>query len=117
PPGFAYVDADGGWAISGDGRLRARLVQPPRGAVLKGTAWRPGSSQIAYAATAPYQRGGNNGTDVRVVDWDGTGDRVLVEHGEPDNHLEWPTWSPDGRWLYVSHSRPVYEGRSFQGEA
>src|SRR5439155_9098762 len=81
PPGFAYADADGVWAISGDGRLRARLVQPPRGAVLKGPAWRPGSSQIAYAETVPYQRGGNNGTDVRVVDWDGADDRSLVDHG------------------------------------
>lgn len=116
PPGFAYADADGIWALSADGRLRARLVAGQRNSVLKGAAWRPGTDQIAFSQTVPFQRGGDNGTDIRVVTWDGTGDRVLVAHEAPDHHFEWPAWSADGRYLYLAHSYPLTENGRFRGE-
>jgi Tol biopolymer transport system component len=86
PDGRLVAFARGGdlWLMSADGRhqrlLARRGLEP---------AWSPDSRRIAYASGTPSDIAG-----IRVIDANGTADRMLVR-----GNVASPVWSPDGRSL------------------
>jgi Tol biopolymer transport system component len=81
---------------------RFRLIPlqggPARSFLPEGTVtadWSPDNTRIAFFNWAP-------GDPVFVADRDGTNARQIYKD-QPGVHNHFPTWSPDGRWIYFAH--------------
>ncbi|MGZ6909634.1 MAG: hypothetical protein ACXVJ7_18350 [Acidimicrobiia bacterium] len=85
---------------------RRRVVARP-GSVTVAPAWSPDGRRIAYGAGVYPE------AQIRVVDADGRGDRVLVAMPGRDRQLRSPVWSRDGGTMYFL----VADGRAFGSPA
>jgi Tol biopolymer transport system component len=94
------------WIGGGDVGLRLRLIPltggTPRnflGEEAANVAWSPDGTRIAYHTFG-------NGDPIYVADRTGANARrIFSDSAGIHNHF--PTWSPDGRWIYFVHGTPA----------
>ena len=93
------------WVGGGDVGLRLRLMPltggPPRnflGEEAANLAWSPDGERIVYHTFS-------NGDPMFVADRSGANARRIFGD-QPGIHNHFPTWSPDGRWIYFVHGTP-----------
>jgi eukaryotic-like serine/threonine-protein kinase len=80
--------------------IPAPLGGVPRRVLMQGNSalhWSPDGKQIAFVRT-----GGPLGDALLVADPDGQNERVIVAR-EGAQHIHWPRWSADGRYIYFNH--------------
>ncbi len=94
------------WIGSGDEGLRLRLMPltggTPRnflGEKAANLAWSPDGQKIVY-------HNYSNGDPMFVADRTGADSRRIFGD-QPELHNHFPTWSPDGRWIYFVHGTPA----------
>jgi Tol biopolymer transport system component len=94
------------WMGGGDVGLRLRLMPltggTPRNFLSEEAAnlsWSPDGARIAYHTFG-------NGDPMFVADRTGANARRIFG-GLPGLHNHFPTWSPDGRWIYFVHGTPA----------
>src|ERR1700722_6480667 len=94
------------WIGGGDVGLRLRLM-PLTGGTLRSflgektanLAWSPDGERIVYHTFG-------NGDPMFVADRTGANARQIFGD-RPGVHNHFPTWSPDGRWIYFVHGTPA----------
>ncbi|MGB8781793.1 MAG: protein kinase [Terriglobales bacterium] len=93
------------WLGGGDVGLRLRLMPltggAPRyflGEETANLAWSPDGERIVYHTFT-------NGDPMFVADRNGANARRIFGD-QPGIHNHFPTWSPDGRWIYFVHGTP-----------
>jgi Tol biopolymer transport system component len=93
------------WLGGGDVGLRLRLLPltggRPRnflGEETANVAWSPDGERIVYHTFT-------NGDPMFVADRSGANARRIFGD-QPGIHNHYPTWSPDGRWIYFVHGTP-----------
>ena len=94
------------WLGGGDAGMRLRLM-PLTGGTLRNflseeavnLAWSPDGERIVYHTFG-------NGDPVFVADHTGANARRIFGD-QPGLHNHFPTWSPDGRWIYFVHGTPA----------
>ena len=94
------------WLGGGDVGMRLRLMPltggAPRNFLGESTAnlaWSPDGERIVYHTFT-------KGDPMFVADRSGANaQQIFVER--PGIHNHYPTWSPDGRWIYFSHGAPA----------
>ena len=105
------ADAISGLDVSPDGTQIAFLAQGsawvipaplggvPRRVLTSGTAlhWSPDGKRILFVGT-----GGPLGDMLIVADADGQNEQIVAKR-EGAQHLHWPRWSADGRFIYFNH--------------
>jgi Tol biopolymer transport system component len=94
------------WIGGGDLGLRLRLIPltggPPRnflGEETANLAWSPDGERIVYHTF-------DKGDPMFVADRNGASSRKIFGD-QPGIHNHFPTWSPDGRWIYFVHGTPA----------
>ncbi len=94
------------WVGGGDVGLRLRLLPltggAPRnflGEETANLAWSPDGERIVYHTFT-------NGDPMFVADRTGANPRRIFGD-RPGLHNHFPTWSPDGRWIYFVHGTPA----------
>jgi Tol biopolymer transport system component len=94
------------WLGGGDVGMRLRLMPmtggTPRnflGEEAVNLAWSPDGERIVYHTFA-------NGDPMFVADRTGANARRIFGD-QPGMHNHFPTWSPDGRWIYFVHGTPA----------
>ncbi len=94
------------WIGGGDVGMRLRLMPltggPPRnflGEETANLAWSPDGERIVYHTF-------RNGDPMFVADRSGANARQIFGD-QPGLHNHYPTWSPDGRWIYFVHGTPA----------
>ena len=94
------------WLGSGDVGMRLRLLPltggTPRnflGEEAANLAWSPNGERIVYHTFG-------NGDPMFVADRTGANARRIFGD-QPGVHNHFPTWSPDGRWIYFVHRTPA----------
>jgi len=94
------------WLGSGDVGMRLRLLPltggTPRnflGEEAANLAWSPDGERIVYHTFG-------NGDPMFVADRSGANARRIFGD-QPGIHNHFPTWSPDGRWIYFVHGTPA----------
>jgi Tol biopolymer transport system component len=94
------------WVGGGDVGMRLRVMPLTGGALhnflgeeAANLAWSPDGERIVY-----HTRG--NGDPMFVADRTGANARRIFQD-RPGIHNHFPTWSPDGRWIYFSHGTPA----------
>jgi Tol biopolymer transport system component len=55
-------------------------------------------------------------TDVYMMNADGSGAKVLIDHGAPGVGYETPIWAADGRSLYVTYTELLMDGNIVRDE-
>jgi Tol biopolymer transport system component len=83
------------------GRLRVLPVlggtaRPFLGAEAVNPAWSPDGRRLAYHTRAPV----GPGDPLFVAESTGANPRQIFVNPTPDGHNHFPTYSPDGRWIY-----------------
>jgi serine/threonine protein kinase/Tol biopolymer transport system component len=94
------------WLGGGDVGMRLRLM-PLTGGTLRNflseevvnVAWSPDGERIVYHTFG-------NGDPMFVADRTGANARRIFGD-QPGVHNHFPTWSPDGRWIYFVHGTPA----------
>jgi hypothetical protein len=94
------------WLGGGDVGMRLRLM-PLTGSTLRNflseeavnLAWSPDGERIVYHTFG-------NGDPMFVADRTGANARRIFGD-QPGVHNHFPTWSPDGRWIYFVHGTPA----------
>jgi Tol biopolymer transport system component/predicted Ser/Thr protein kinase len=94
------------WVGGGDVGMRLRLM-PLTGGTLRNflggeaanLAWSPDGARIVYHTFG-------NGDPIFVADRTGANAR-RISGDPPGVHNHFPTWSPDGRWIYFVHGTPA----------
>ena len=94
------------WLGGGDVGMRLRLM-PLTGGTLRNflseeavnLAWSPDGERIVYHTFG-------NGDPMFVADRTGANARRIFGD-QPGVHNHFPTWSPDGRWIYFVHGTPA----------
>jgi serine/threonine protein kinase/Tol biopolymer transport system component len=94
------------WLGGGDVGMRLRLM-PLTGGTLRNflseeavnLAWSPDGERIVYHTFG-------NGDPMFVADRTGANARRIFGD-QPGLHNHFPTWSPDGRWIYFVHGTPA----------
>jgi Tol biopolymer transport system component len=94
------------WLGGGDVGMRLRLM-PLTGGTLRNflgeeaanVAWSPDGERIVF-----HKFG--NGDPMFVADRTGANSRWIFGN-RPELHNHFPTWSPDGRWIYFVHGTPA----------
>jgi serine/threonine protein kinase/Tol biopolymer transport system component len=94
------------WLGGGDVGMRLRFLPltggTPRnflGEEAANLAWSPDGERIVY-------HNADNGDPMFVADRTGANARrIFVDR--PGTHNHFPTWSPDGRWIYFAHGTPA----------
>jgi Tol biopolymer transport system component len=62
---------------------------------------------MAYAPPPPAGKTQTGYTDLVIVSTDGSGEpEPLIVRSDPDEDFIWPTWSPDGMYVYYVHISP-----------
>lgn len=95
------------WIGGGDVGMRLRLMLltggTPRnflGEEAVNLAWSPDGERIVYHTFG-------KGDPMFVADRSGANSRKIFGGGQPIFHNHFPTWSPDGRWIYFAHGTPA----------
>jgi len=94
------------WLGGGDVGMRLRLM-PLTGGTLRNflgeeavnLAWSPDGERVVYHTFG-------SGDPIFVADRDGANARRIFGD-QPGVHNHFPTWSPDGRWIYFVHGTPA----------
>jgi Tol biopolymer transport system component len=106
-----------------DGRGRRQLTKTVAGAQSRDPCWAADGKRIAYAQTPPLPTVRGPGglvalpvTDIRVMNADGSDDRILVPHPAPGVGFETPIWAPDGASFFVTYTELVMESSSVKDQ-
>jgi Tol biopolymer transport system component len=92
------------WLVGGSSRRMKfvpLLTGPMRNALgedVVNADWSPDGNRVVYHKRAP-------GDPVFVADHNGANSREILGSG-PGNHQHFPTWSLDGRWIFLVRGRP-----------
>jgi Tol biopolymer transport system component len=101
------------WVIQLPNGLPQKITSFGRLDFASSPAWSPDGQQIAYSFYELPGTGGiplPPGTDVRIMNADGTAQRQVAAHDVPGAVLQNPLWSPDGASLYVSYQARRSDG-------
>lgn len=102
--------------------LATRQPQPlshfPKGAYAASPTLSPDRRTLAYTYyLVPTDQQALGGSDLYVMDTGGTNPREIAPHGAPGATFEDPAWGGDGKSLYATHRRPIYDQKNqYQGE-
>jgi copper transport protein len=99
------------WALPADSP--ERLTQFSRLDFASHPVWSPDGQRLAFSFYSLPRVGAiPDGTDLYVMDSDGSNMHLLAAHDTPGAALLYPAWAPDGSGLYVTHQARAAAGGS-----
>jgi Tol biopolymer transport system component len=100
-----YTDFEGIWDYTIGGEV-TKIFTVEKGGYLISASWSPDRSQVAFSYVAPTADGNFalSGSDIYLMNADGSNVRKAIVHDDPSSNLDSPTWSPDGKWLYFGYA-------------
>lgn len=89
------------------------LTTFPTNVAADGPAVSPDQSLIAFAMYRPDSDAADatGGVDLMLMNADGSNQRVVLAHAQPDEWLSEPAWMPDGRTLVFTFRSPAAASR------
>jgi Tol biopolymer transport system component len=104
---FVFAPGDGSIWIqdAATGRPQA-LVNPKSEVFADAPAFSPDGKRVAYTESK-LSATGVAVNSIHLIDADGKNDRALATPPDVKTTLNWPVFSPDGKWVYYTSSFPV----------
>lgn len=74
-------------------------------------AWSPDGKQIVYTYLVPFDTSGLPSQDLLLANADGSQPKTVIAHQVPGETFSMPTFSTDGRFIYYSHTTPIFKDK------
>jgi Tol biopolymer transport system component len=104
---FVFATGDGSLAMENAGSNQPQLVFTATADLYADSpVFSPDGKQIAFSASS-FTKDGAVLQDIRVMNTDGTNERVVAAPKDPKITYGFPAWSPDGKDLYFTQSSTV----------
>lgn len=88
------------------------------GALASSPALSPDRKRVAYVYyVLPTNPNDLGGSDLYVMNVDGSNQKLVRSHGQPDTSFLNPCWSPDGQAIYTTLKSPIMVGGQQVGSA
>lgn len=112
---FILANPSGLLALDEAGRSLGRVVALPANSAPATPALHPGGKSLAFAITKVPTSTTGFGSDIQIVNLDGTGLRSLVEHEGDTVFYASPRFDPTGNLLYVHRRAALVRNGAFVG--
>src|SRR2546426_1181057 len=108
---FVVASFNGMFTLDGEGRVTGRLLEIPPLSFASGGALHPSGQRIAFVLTSGNLTGAaapnGFGSDIYLVNLDGSGLRKVVEHEQENTFYSGPAFDPTGRFLYFQRRAAI----------
>lgn len=111
---IVYSNGDGDiWAVETKPNAASKKVLSPANnkGLLQDPQWTPDGKQIVYTFLRPFDSSGLPTQDVLIAKADGSNPQPLLTPKMSGEVFASPTFSPDGRYVYVSHTEPIFNDK------
>lgn len=95
---------EGLWEVDFQTGRISHLWEAPEGGMVFGVDSSPDGLDLAMAYAPPNPGSAIPRADLYLANADGSSPQPLLEHSGLYESFDYPTWSPDGRWLYFTRS-------------
>jgi Tol biopolymer transport system component len=102
---------EGLWQIDMMSGEIEQLWRPPEGGQLSGVAVSPDGQDLALSYAPPRGDSPFLRSDLYLAAGDGSDPSPLLEHQGLYETFDYPTWSPDGQWIYLTRNDVVIDDR------
>ncbi len=88
------------------------ITSPNNKGFVQEPAWSPDGKQIVYTYLVPFDTSGLPSQDLLAANADGTNSQTVIAHQVSGETFSMPTFSTDGRFLYYSHTTPIFKDKT-----
>ncbi len=114
---LVFVRSNDLWTSRGDGSNQAQITHMTNNNFVSNPVFSPDGTKIAYDYHLNWGGTSMGGTDIHVMNADGTADQVVLLHVAPAERYESPAWTPDGSALVYSHDLPTFDqNKNYTGD-
>jgi Tol biopolymer transport system component len=109
-----YSNGDGDiWTVDAKPNAAPKKTLSPANnkGLLQDPQWTPDGKQIVYTFLRPFDSSGLPTQDVLIANADGSNPQPLLTPKMSGEVFASPTFSPDGRYVYVSHTEPIFNDK------
>ena len=104
---FAFSPGDGSIWLSDAATGHLQPLIPNSASLFpEAPSFSPDGTRIAYVL-GKYTADNKAESTIHLMDLNGTNDRTLVTPDKPSTEFSWPSFSPDGKWVYFTATDPV----------
>ncbi len=112
PGQVVFAPGDGSlWLQSANGGNVHVLIKSTGKSYAESPAFSPDGKQVVYAAKS-YDQNGEMTEVIRVVNVDGTNDRIIAAPPDAKTAFSFPAWNPDGKEIWFTRSSVSSEAQS-----
>ncbi|MDP9264660.1 MAG: hypothetical protein M3O91_00875 [Chloroflexota bacterium] len=112
---YLLVNPSGLLALDADARVLGRIVDLPAQSAPQGPGLHPDRSALSFSLTQQPSKTKGFGSDLFLVNLDGTGLRQVLEHDGDNVFYDSPRFDPTGNLLYFHRRAAVITGGQYKG--
>jgi len=88
------------------------ITSPNNKGFVQEPAWSPDGKQIVYTYLVPFDSSGLPSQDLLVANADGSNSQTVITHQVSGETFSMPVYSIDGRFIYYSHTTPIFKDKT-----
>ena len=112
---YLLVNPSGLLALDADARVLGRIADLPAQSAPQGPSLNPDRTALAFSLTQQPSKTKGFGSDLFLVNLDGTGLRMVLEHDGDNVFYDSPRFDPTGNILYFHRRAAVITGGQYRG--
>ena len=97
------------WTMNADGSNQTQLTHVAQNLFANDAVFSPDGTKIAYTVHQPWTQDNWGGSEIHIMNIDGTNDRVALKPTRKSEWMDMPAWYAAGTQLFYSHDVPQFD--------